>query len=162
MCSTAVLLSRSILPYAAQGRWEKLPRPYEMPYSICGPISGSDGRGPSRGGGPGPCGRWRYAYAYGTRAPWSAGASWADRYEPCWDTSCTKIKRVAPPTTTASRLRSSNKTALHHLDLNDAHGIIAYFKIACQPLFWFLFWFFYALWGGIPYIVFRNKKSPMN
>src|SRR5699024_7844478 len=26
------------------------------------------------------------------------------------------------------------KTALHHSSLHDAHGIIAYFKIGCQPL----------------------------
>ena len=33
--------------------------PGRMDYPDVCAISGSGGRGPSRGGGPGPCGRWR-------------------------------------------------------------------------------------------------------
>src|SRR5699024_4856990 len=43
-------------------------------------LNGSGGRGPWRGGGKEPSGRWRSSSACGNRAPWSAGASWADRY----------------------------------------------------------------------------------
>ena len=40
-----------------------------------------------RGGGPGPCGRWRWTFSCGSRAPWSADASWAGKYAACRDTS---------------------------------------------------------------------------
>ena len=63
-------------------------------------ISGSDGRGPWRGGGPEPCGHCGWPCAYGSRAPWNAGASWADRYE-AWGT---------PPHLISSRLSRPNNS----------------------------------------------------
>ena len=63
-------------------------------------ISGSDERGPWHGGGPEPCGHCGWPYACGSRAPWNAGASWADRYE-AWGT---------PPHKISSRLSRPNNS----------------------------------------------------
>ena len=57
-------------------------------------LSGSGGHGPWRGGGPEPYGRCWWPFSCGSRAPWSAGASWADRYGTLHDTS---ILKISPP-----------------------------------------------------------------
>lgn len=81
-----------------------------MPSGDPGVFSKTDGRGPWRGGGPAPCGRSWWPYACGSRAPWNAGASWADRYE-AWGT---------PPHQISSRLSRPNNSLLKGCGL---HGI---------------------------------------
>ena len=39
---------------------------------------------------------WQWPCAYGNHGPWSDDASWADRYEPCGNTSCTDWQSTKP------------------------------------------------------------------
>ena len=118
-----VLQSRTKIPcpqgrktsVCTAGAGETFPRPYLrvclicvlLPYlhrmmAVCPKLSGSGGRGPWRGGGPAPCGHCGWPYACGSRAPWNAGASWADRYE-AWGTPPHLISsRRTGPTTAVS------------------------------------------------------------
>ena len=71
-------------------------------YAVNLGISGSAGHGLWRGDEPEPCARWQWPCACGTRAPWNADASWADKVRTILITSCIDFQRETPPTTTAA------------------------------------------------------------
>ena len=117
---------------------DHLPRPWFVRYPNCGPrfpsgkrpclirLSGSDGRGPWRGGGPAPYGHCGWPYVCGSRAPWSADAFWADRYE-AWGTP--PQFRFKPALPAQQQFRQKLRSA------KDTCSIIADKSLPCQPSF---------------------------
>lgn len=97
------------------------------------PLTGTGGRGPSHDGGRGPSGHSGLPSASGSRGPWNAGASWADRYASCLNTSCNgSLRRAGPSTTTAGQDRPRSSYGYTSPLFRDASNIIAYIFPHCQ------------------------------